>query len=161
MTPEPYVTADDVAEHLKITRRQVLEMTRRGLVPAHPLGVGEHRRVWRFKISEVEAAIASGARKPSTPDTSLGNMRSNLEINQNCCKVIQILFFSGVVKAFGPSCFHNVLNCKCLSNLVWLYMALSKNKFSSRFFNNFLLNGSLKSSWVIIMISSTNGLFIL
>ena len=67
MTPEPYVTADDIAEHLKITRRQVLEMTRRGLVPAHPLGVGEHRRVWRFKISEVEAAIASGARKPSTP----------------------------------------------------------------------------------------------
>lgn len=65
MTPEPYVTADDIAEHLKITRRQVLEMTRRGLIPAHPLGVGEHRRVWRFKISEVEAAIASGARKPS------------------------------------------------------------------------------------------------
>ena len=66
MTPEPFVTADDVAEHLKITRRQVLEMTRRGIIPAYPLGVGEHRRVWRFKISEVEAAIASGARKPST-----------------------------------------------------------------------------------------------
>jgi len=65
MTPEPYVTADDIAEHLKITRRQVLEMTRRGLIPAHPLGVGECRRVWRYKISEVEAAIASGTRKPS------------------------------------------------------------------------------------------------
>jgi excisionase family DNA binding protein len=65
MTPEPYVTADDIAEHLKITRRQVLEMTRRGIIPAHPLGAGEHRRVWRFKISELEAAIASGARKPS------------------------------------------------------------------------------------------------
>ena len=36
MTPEPYVTADDVAEHLKITRRQVLEMTRRGLLPSSP-----------------------------------------------------------------------------------------------------------------------------
>ena len=66
MTPEPYVTADDIAEHLKLTRRQVLEMTRRGLIPAHPLGVGEHRRVWRYKLSEVEAAIASGVRKPST-----------------------------------------------------------------------------------------------
>jgi hypothetical protein len=54
-----------VAEHLKITRRQVLEMTRRGLIPAYPLGVGEHRRVWRYKISDVEAAIASGVRKPS------------------------------------------------------------------------------------------------
>ena len=63
--PERFVTADDVAEHLKITRRQVLEMTRRGMIPACPLGVGECRRVWRFKISEVEAAIASGARKPS------------------------------------------------------------------------------------------------
>ena len=65
MTPEPYVTADDVAEHLKITRRQVLEMTRRGIIPAYPLGVGECRKVWRFKISEVESAIASGTRKPS------------------------------------------------------------------------------------------------
>jgi excisionase family DNA binding protein len=65
MTPEPYVTADDVAEHLKITRRQVLEMTRRGIIPAYPLGVGQYRRVWRFKISEVDAAIASGIRKPS------------------------------------------------------------------------------------------------
>lgn len=65
MTTEPFVTVDDIAEHLKIARRQVLEMTRRGLLPAHPLGVGEHRRVWRYKISEVESAIASGTRKPS------------------------------------------------------------------------------------------------
>lgn len=63
--PEPYVTADDLAVHLKITRRQVLEMTRRGLIPAYPLGVGEHRKVWRYKISEVEVAIASGVREPS------------------------------------------------------------------------------------------------
>ena len=66
MILEPYVTADDIAEHLKITRRQVLEMTRRGLVPAHPLGVGKYRRVWRYKISEVESAIASGIRKPAS-----------------------------------------------------------------------------------------------
>ena len=65
MTPEPFVAADDIAAHLKITRRQVLEMTRRGLLPAHALGVGEHRKVWRYKISEVENAIASGVRKPS------------------------------------------------------------------------------------------------
>jgi hypothetical protein len=63
---EPFVTADDLAAHLKITRRQVLEMTRRGLIPAHPLGVGECRRVWRYKISEVESAIASDIRKPAS-----------------------------------------------------------------------------------------------
>ena len=65
--PERFVTADDLAAHLKITRRQVLEMTRRGIIPAHPLGVGEHRKVWRYKISEVEAAIASGVRMPASP----------------------------------------------------------------------------------------------
>jgi Helix-turn-helix domain len=63
--PEPYVTADDLAAHLNITRRQVLEMTRRGLIPARPLGVGKSRHVWRYKISEVESAIASGIRKPT------------------------------------------------------------------------------------------------
>jgi hypothetical protein len=62
--PESYVTADDIAAHLKITRRQVLEMTRRGLIPAHPLGIGKSRHVWRYKISEVESGIASGIRNP-------------------------------------------------------------------------------------------------
>lgn len=68
--PEHFVTADDIAAHLKITRRQVLEMTRRGLIPAHALGVGEHRRVWRYKISEVEAAIASNVQRLQAPSTS-------------------------------------------------------------------------------------------
>ena len=73
---EPYVTADDLAAHLKITRRQVLEMTRRGLIPAHPLGVGKCRRVWRYKISEVESAIASGIRKPTCDPNNDGLARS-------------------------------------------------------------------------------------
>ena len=64
--PEPYVTADDIAAHLKITRRQVLEMTRRGVIPAHALGVGQSRHVWRYKITEVESAIASGICKPAS-----------------------------------------------------------------------------------------------
>ena len=72
MTPETYVTADDVAEHLKITRRQVLEMTRKGVIPAYPLGVGQYRRVWRFKISDVETAIASGTRKPAASHEDRG-----------------------------------------------------------------------------------------
>jgi len=63
---ETYVTADDIAAHLKITRRQVLEMTRRGVIPAHALGVGQSRHVWRYKITEVESAIASGICKPAS-----------------------------------------------------------------------------------------------
>jgi hypothetical protein len=63
--PERFVDADALAEHLSVARRQILEMTRRGIIPGHPLGVGRSRKVWRYKISEVESAIASGVRKPS------------------------------------------------------------------------------------------------
>jgi len=70
MTLEPFVTADDIALHLSVTRRQVLEMTRQGIIPGHPLGVGVSRKVWRYKISEVETAIASGIRKPSASKES-------------------------------------------------------------------------------------------
>jgi len=62
---ERYVDAGALAEHLSVTRRQVLEMTRQGVIPGHPLGIGASRRVWRYKISEVETAIASGIRQPS------------------------------------------------------------------------------------------------
>jgi hypothetical protein len=62
---ERYVDASALAEHLSVTRRQILEMTRRGVIPGHPLGIGANRRVWRYKISEVEVAIASGIRKHS------------------------------------------------------------------------------------------------
>jgi excisionase family DNA binding protein len=66
MDSEPYVDATTVAEFLSTKRRQVLEMTRRGLIPAHPLGIGRSRRIWRFKLSEVDAAVNSCARKPAS-----------------------------------------------------------------------------------------------
>lgn len=59
LTAEPYVSADVVADYLKIERRQVLALTRRGKLPAHPLDPAATRKVWRFKISEVDAAIAA------------------------------------------------------------------------------------------------------
>jgi hypothetical protein len=60
---EPFVTDDDIAAFLKIEHRQVLEMTRRGIIPAHPLDPAARRKVWRYKISEVDDAIASGIPK--------------------------------------------------------------------------------------------------
>jgi len=63
IAPEPFVTANEVGEHLKITRRQALEMARKGLLPAHPVSFGRRRNMWRFKLSEVDAAVASGTRK--------------------------------------------------------------------------------------------------
>jgi hypothetical protein len=59
MSPEPFVTADEVAQHLKITRRQVLAMARRNLLPGHPICFDRGRRMWRFKLSEVDKTIAS------------------------------------------------------------------------------------------------------
>ena len=68
--PERFVDASALAKHLSVMRRQVLEMTRRGVIPGHPLGIGTSRRVWRYKISEVEAAIASSGRKPPVAKTA-------------------------------------------------------------------------------------------
>jgi excisionase family DNA binding protein len=70
MTPEPFVTANEVAGHLKITRRQVLEMARKNHLPAYPL-LGSRRKVWRFKLSEVDA-VASDMCRPSFPHNDDG-----------------------------------------------------------------------------------------
>lgn len=58
MTPEPFKDADDVAEHLKIQRRQVLQLARANSIPGYPICLGRSRRMWRFKLSEVDAAVA-------------------------------------------------------------------------------------------------------
>jgi integrase len=55
---ERFSTPEDIARHLQITRRQVLQAARQNLLPAHPISFGGRRRIWRFKISEVDAAIA-------------------------------------------------------------------------------------------------------
>lgn len=68
--PERFVDADALAEHLSVARRQILEMTRRGIIPGHPLGVGRSRKAWRYKISEVEAAIVSGVLRPDSSQKS-------------------------------------------------------------------------------------------
>jgi excisionase family DNA binding protein len=70
MTPEPYITANHVAEYLSITRRQVLEMTRRGTLPGHPLGTGPSRKVWRYRLSEIDAVLAGAGRKKSSESAS-------------------------------------------------------------------------------------------
>ena len=65
---EPFVDANEVASFLKIRRRQVLEMTRRGVLPSYPLGTVPNRKVWRYKLSEVDAAVGSGTnRHPKAP----------------------------------------------------------------------------------------------
>ncbi len=46
---EHFVSVEVIAEFLVITRRQVLEMARKGDIPAHPIGRGR-RKTWRFNV---------------------------------------------------------------------------------------------------------------
>ncbi len=77
MTPEPFVTADEVAQYLNISRRHVLEMARKNILPGHPVSTGEGRRTWRFKISEVERAILSRTARSAIKEPVLQTRPSN------------------------------------------------------------------------------------
>jgi hypothetical protein len=57
-TPERFVDADAAAKFLSLTRRRVLGLARAGLLPGHAIGDGA-RRMWRFRLSEIAAAIAA------------------------------------------------------------------------------------------------------
>ena len=56
-TLERFIDADEAARFLSLTRRRVLDLARARKLPGHPIGDGV-RRVWRFRLSEVAAAIA-------------------------------------------------------------------------------------------------------
>ena len=55
---EPFVDAAEAAEFLRLRPRRVLDLARRGVIPACPLGDGQ-RRVWRFRLSELASALCS------------------------------------------------------------------------------------------------------
>lgn len=55
---EPFVSANEVASFLGLSRRTVIKMAREGRIPAHPVS-GSARRTWQFKLSEVEVSLAS------------------------------------------------------------------------------------------------------
>jgi hypothetical protein len=55
---EPFVDADHAAEFLSVTRRRLLDMARTGSLPGHLLGEGV-RRVWRFRLSELQIAVSN------------------------------------------------------------------------------------------------------
>ncbi len=57
--PECFVDAAVAGKFLSLTRRRVLELARARKLPAHAIGDGV-RRVWRFRLSELAAAITSG-----------------------------------------------------------------------------------------------------
>ena len=49
---EPFVDADKAATFLSLSRKHILKLAVRGLMPAHPLGFAQ-RKTWRFLLSEL------------------------------------------------------------------------------------------------------------
>ena len=54
--PEGFVDADEAGKFLSLNRRRILELARTRKLPGHPIGDGA-RRVWRFRLSELAAAV--------------------------------------------------------------------------------------------------------
>lgn len=54
---EAFVSAQEAAKFVGVTRRFLLELARRGISGAYPLGTGESRKIWVFRLSELAAAI--------------------------------------------------------------------------------------------------------
>jgi hypothetical protein len=63
MIYEPFVPADVAAKALGIRRRFLLDLARRGIAGAYPLGTGDFRKKWIFLLSEIREAI----RRTNTP----------------------------------------------------------------------------------------------
>jgi hypothetical protein len=57
--PEPFVSAEEAARFLAISRRHLLLLARKGIGGAYALGTGTKRRIWVFRLSELAAAIAT------------------------------------------------------------------------------------------------------
>ena len=61
MTPEAlegFVDADEAGKFLSLNRRRILELARAGKLPGHLIGDGASR-TWRFRLSEIAAAVSS------------------------------------------------------------------------------------------------------
>ena len=55
MTAEPWVSVDQIAEHLGVTRDSIYRWIDRKGLPAHRVG-----RLWKFQVSEVDDGVRGG-----------------------------------------------------------------------------------------------------
>lgn len=66
-TPERFVDASVAAEYLSVKPRHLMDLTRAGVIPGHPLGIGTKRRVWRYRLSELEESLTHNAASFADP----------------------------------------------------------------------------------------------
>jgi excisionase family DNA binding protein len=55
MTAEPWVSVDQIAEHLGVTHDSIYRWIDRKGLPAHRVG-----RLWKFRLSEVDDWVRAG-----------------------------------------------------------------------------------------------------
>ena len=65
MSIEPWVTAEDVAQHLGVAKDTVYRWRERKGLPAHRVG-----RLWKFQLSEVDEWVRAGGADEDSGDGS-------------------------------------------------------------------------------------------
>jgi hypothetical protein len=61
---EQFVDENVIAAFLALKPRRVLELARKGELPAY--GIGHERKTWRFRVSEVSAHFSTPIKKPAS-----------------------------------------------------------------------------------------------
>lgn len=61
MNTEPWVTAEQVAQHLGVVKDTVYRWRERKRLPAHKIG-----RLWKFQLSEVDEWVRAGGADEQT-----------------------------------------------------------------------------------------------
>jgi excisionase family DNA binding protein len=56
MQSEPWVSLEEIAQHLAVSQDTVHRWIRRRGLPAHQVG-----RIWRFKVSQVDEWVQAGS----------------------------------------------------------------------------------------------------
>ena len=58
MATEPWVSVEEIAQHLGVTKDSVYRWIEHKALPAHRIG-----RLWKFKVSEVDKWVRKGGAK--------------------------------------------------------------------------------------------------
>jgi excisionase family DNA binding protein len=72
---EPFVDAERAAQFLAMSRKTLLAMARKGYLPGHSVGRGS-RKVWRFRISELDQWMQPEVNSSSDQGRFQGRRRS-------------------------------------------------------------------------------------
>ena len=70
MSTEPWVSVEDFAKHLRVAKNSIYRWIEHAALPAHQVG-----RLWKLKLSEVDAWVRAGGAGSEGPDNRAGDAR--------------------------------------------------------------------------------------